>query len=502
MPSTRCGHNLDIVKRYGGSSTMVSVVAKAALLLYFLHLVAHVTGQSSCIPSFFRYMHNETSDETSGRIEMFGSPKGVPLQLSAGLSIATALPTKYVGKIVLAQSREQSVQAVQQGRSLKYNIYFPLRRPLPQLTSLWYNNRLVCTGPRATGQIVTSIVLNHTLYPPDIVPLEVDEVNTISHQTNIYDLPLPTVSSRPPVRPTLTPATIAESIPPATTAEPKPIAGTDQGAQECGRNTIGTINPLVAGGTKTEPGQWPWLVAIYISRQYKFELQCAGTLVTNTHVITAAHCFQQGSQTLLSGAFLVSVGRYKLHDWKERWAVRREVIKYTIHPDYQLRSDHETAGGADSDLAVLTLNRRLEYTKMIQPICLWSGKIKLEYVVGETGFVVGWGRDENGNFLEEPRHISSPIVSQEVCLRSNKDFVVATSSRTFCAGKRDGTGPCNGDSGSGFVMYDTNTTRYYLRGVVSRSLKNPSTLSCDLRNYVVYVDTAKYLDWIREQISQ
>lgn len=72
---------------------MVSVIVKAALLLYFFHLVAHVTGQSSCIPNFFRYIHNETSDDTTGRIEMWGSPKGVPLQLSAALSIATALPT-------------------------------------------------------------------------------------------------------------------------------------------------------------------------------------------------------------------------------------------------------------------------------------------------------------------------------------------------------------------------------------------------------------------------
>lgn len=93
--------------------------------------------------------------------------------------------------------------------------------------------------------------------------------------------------------------------------------------------------------------------------------------------------------------------------------MRREVIKYTIHPDYQLRRDDESAGGADSDLAVLTLNKRVEYTDMIRPICLWSGPIKLDYVVGETGVVVGWGRDENGkSFLEEPRHVSSPIVSQ------------------------------------------------------------------------------------------
>lgn len=48
---------------------------------------------------------------------------------------------------------------------------------------------------------------------------------------------------------------------------------------------VGSINLLIAGGTKTSVGQWPWLVAIYITKN-TFELQCAGSLVTDTHVIT------------------------------------------------------------------------------------------------------------------------------------------------------------------------------------------------------------------------
>ncbi|EFN71523.1 Serine protease gd, partial [Camponotus floridanus] len=84
----------------------------------------------------------------------------------------------------------------------------------------------------------------------------------------------------------------------------------------------------------------------------------------------------------------------------------------------------------------------------------------------------------------------------ESCLWSDQRFVSFTSNRTFCAGMRDGSGPCNGDSGSGLMLYDSSTGRYQLRGIVSRSLFDYNEQTCDLTQYVVFVDVAKYLSWI------
>lgn len=87
--------------------------------------------------------------------------------------------------------------------------------------------------------------------------------------------------------------------------------------------------------------------------------------------------------------------------------MNREVAEYRVHPNYN------TNGNADSDLAVLILRERVEYSAVIRPICLWSGPSQLENVVGMVGSVVGWGRDELGNrYLQEPRQTKSPIVSQ------------------------------------------------------------------------------------------
>jgi len=71
--------------------------------------------------------------------------------------------------------------------------------------------------------------------------------------------------------------------------------------------------------------------------------------------------------------------------------------------------------------------------------------------------------------------------------------------RTFCAGLRDQNDTCSGNSGSGLVIYDAITDRYQLRGLVSRVMAG--TILCDFKNYVVYVDVAKHVPWIQEQIS-
>jgi len=88
---------------------------------------------------------------------------------------------------------------------------------------------------------------------------------------------------------------------------------------------------------------------------------------------------------------------------------------------------------------------------------------------------------------------------QEDCLWSDSRFVGFTSNRTFCGGLRDGSGPCNGDSGSGLILYDAG--RYQLRGIVSRSLYDGDQMTCDLTRYVVFADVAKFLPWIRQQIN-
>ncbi|XP_033299819.1 proclotting enzyme-like isoform X1 [Bombus bifarius] len=471
------------------SSKMISIIVKTILLVYLSQLFVGVVGQSPC-SNYFRYIQDDVSNELIGYIEIPFPPRGVILQLSVTLSIAVVLPSKYVGRLELATSKEQSIKAVNEGKPLSYKIHFPLPRPIPLLNSLWFNDQFICFGPRASGPIVTSIVLNHTLYPPANVLSKQPEFNNNNNwngMRNIY--PPPSMIDR---REPSQPPQIGSNVPNIKLVPPN----NEQINLACGRSSIEPVNPLIARGEKASPGQWPWVVAIFLVK-LKFEFQCSGTLISNTHIITAAHCLQMNKVNLPAGSFLVSLGRYRLRDWREKGSENREIIEYKVHPDFI------AGGNADADLAILMLRERVEFNSMIKPICLWSGSSLLLNVVGKVGYVVGWGRDELGNpYVQEPRQIKVPIVAQEVCLWSNSNFVAFTSNRTFCAGQRNGSGPCNGDSGSGFVIYNSEMDRYLLRGVVSRSLLDSSTMSCDLSQFVVYVDIAQHLDWIQTEISK
>lgn len=121
----------------------------------------------------------------------------------------------------------------------------------------------------------------------------------------------------------------------------------------------------------------------------------------------------------------------------------------------------------------------------------------MNQIEGEVGIVVGWGKDEKGKDVSpEPKKVTAKIVSNEDCLRSNGQFAQLTSSRTMCAGDRDGQGPCSGDSGGGLVLQRNN--RWVLRGLVAGAFNDVKKDSCNLMEFVIYSDVAKFTSWVQE----
>ncbi|XP_072394379.1 serine protease gd-like [Diabrotica undecimpunctata] len=256
----------------------------------------------------------------------------------------------------------------------------------------------------------------------------------------------------------------------------------------CGQSL--TTNHLIFNGKLVPRGAYPWLVAVFQVKTTGVNYICSGSLISTKHIVTAAHCVEIDHRKLRPQEVLLILGKLNIHKWIP---VRGEKIvepeSIHIHPDYESLT-------SDADIAVLTLGESLQITNYIRPVCLWRGDTDLDFVVGHSGTIVGWGKDENGVLMtEEPKQTDLPIVSQEKCLASNLQFHYITSNRTFCAGFRNNTGPCNGDSGGGFVMkWDG---RWMLRGIVSLSISETNTKSCDLSNYVVFTDASKFLNWLR-----
>ncbi|XP_011859320.1 PREDICTED: serine protease gd-like, partial [Vollenhovia emeryi] len=173
-------------------------------------------------------------------------------------------------------------------------------------------------------------------------------------------------------------------------------------------------NRLIPDGDTLLPGQWPWVVAVYLNtkegflRTYKF--QCSGSLLSNRHVLTAGYCMKLNvlfaNETVPVDILKVVPGRFNLDPLR---GVDQPIGKsrFVIHPNYV----HYLK--ATSDLAILTLQNVVEFNPFIRPICLWSGSTNLEDVISRTGYAVGWDGDKlNRRDVDDQRMVRATIMSQ------------------------------------------------------------------------------------------
>lgn len=115
------------------------------------------------------------------------------------------------------------------------------------------------------------------------------------------------------------------------------------------------------------------------------------------------------------------------------------------------------------------------------------------------GKIAGWGQSEEAQLHVAPKKLEIPIVSTRECVNAAYGYHFILSSRTFCAGSKDGRIHCRGDSGGGFVLF--NEGRWMLRGVISAVLADQRTMDCDPYNFAVYTDVAKFSDWVRYYVD-
>lgn len=263
----------------------------------------------------------------------------------------------------------------------------------------------------------------------------------------------------------------------------------------CGE--VKMVVPLVTSGQSTKRGQWPWHVALYLIEGINLSYHCGGSLVSKNKVITAAHCVTQklNDAVLNSTKIVVYLGKYHQLQYSDELGVQiKQVIRIKVYPSYNSSSYF-------GDIAILTLSSDAEFTNYVTPVCIWEERPdNLDDIVDKEGTVVGWGFDENNTPTEELKMAKMPVVSQQTCLWSYPQFYSEfTSEKTFCAGFRNGTSVCNGDSGGGMVF--ARNHRWYLRGIVSLTVAKDGLRVCDTRHYVVFTDVAKYTDFITKNLQ-
>ncbi|XP_037037293.1 limulus clotting factor C-like [Bradysia coprophila] len=250
-------------------------------------------------------------------------------------------------------------------------------------------------------------------------------------------------------------------------------------------------------GHASKEGDWPWHTGIlHIAINWNIEYKCGGTLLNSQSVLTAAHCVYENDRVIVPERVLIQLGRNNL---KISGAHSQDIEVYQIvpHPNFNESS-------LANDIAIVRLATRATFSNYVQPICLWeSNKEDLSEVVGKLGTVVGFGITEHDQISYTLRQAVIPVVHLTTCLESDRNFFGNfLSDLTFCAGFRNGTNACNGDSGGGLTFAENGV--YRIRGIVSltQSRRNSHERLCRTDQYVVFTDVAKYLQWIEEIVPE
>ncbi|XP_031330602.1 serine protease gd-like [Photinus pyralis] len=462
------------------------------VLMLILNLCVILCGliaaqQRNPCPNVFRY-ESSARDEVHGIMTFKNDLSG-----RYRVELKMALPIRTNQKIGI--KRYSPVEDVQSGRDVMFYVSFPTINPLPEVDEIIFNGQVYCSMPHSLGpqfQTLTfltafnefAITVNGRPQQPEHF-FNVITSSTTTRRSHVFGPELfesmyGESNTRKPPATLYTPTTTKAPV----TRSPEPLD--NRGELSCGISQ--DTQPLVVQGAATSEDQHPWLVAMFhLEKSSMYKFRCAANLITNNHVITAAHCVRHLSnqQTLAYEDITLVLGKHNIKTWATKSEIR-DVKEIYVHPDYQQP--------ADADIAIVVMDRPVVFTSKIRPVCLWSETSVS--ITGRQGVVIGWGRDEFFNeYVPEPKEVKIPVVSQEDCLRSDERFLRLTSNRTFCAGARDGSGVCTGDSGGGFIMRQNGG--WALRGIVSAALTDSSTRSCDLNHFMVFADVAMYQRWIQ-----
>lgn len=212
----------------------------------------------------------------------------------------------------------------------------------------------------------------------------------------------------------------------------------------------------------SKSGRWPWHGGFYWNdgKTNFFWYLCGVTILTNKFSVTAKYCVFNKKPANKQIKYYVMFEQYDINDYDAK-DKRNDVVQVYDN----------------SRLILIELEFPLVFTEYVQPICLWNTNVSSNEVIGETGYIVGYGG----------------IVIVSVIPKSNCE-ITEDNFELLCANYNNSM-PNGLDAGGGLVV--NVNEKWFLRGVFST---DPAIVHG--QHNVILLDIAYHLDWIESVLNK
>ncbi|CAD7083360.1 unnamed protein product [Hermetia illucens] len=258
----------------------------------------------------------------------------------------------------------------------------------------------------------------------------------------------------------------------------------------CGLSSASTNR--VVGGNEAQRGAYPWIAALgYETQGYGGvpRFLCSGSLITQRHVLTSAHC-------VTAELYSVRLGAHNINANNQQGVSDVAIQTKILHPNFDSRT-------ITNDLALLKLVQDVPITSTIRPICLpVSEPLRSMDYTSYNPFIAGWGAVTfQGPTSAVLRDAQIPIINTRTCEANYRTRfpTVSLGNDIICAG--DGVrDACQGDSGGPLMLPELSPDRtrynFYLIGVVSYGYE------CARATFPgVYMRVSPFIPWIESQLN-
>lgn len=230
----------------------------------------------------------------------------------------------------------------------------------------------------------------------------------------------------------------------------------------------------IVGGMAAIPHSWPWIMNMSFGA-----FVCAGTIIDDETVVTAAHCcdgYHRRPQYVR--------GTIGDHNWMEQEHGQQsyKATKLILHPDYSRRT-------IANDICIVKFPPMgLARRETAAPACLPPAGYTVPH--GTRCWTAGWGIMSNGRAADVLQEVDLKVISDEQCEKTKNSGYLVKGAMMCVGWLEGGKDGCQGDSGGPLICQDGDK-QPILTGVTSWGF------GCGTKNSPgVWTKVSSYVEWL------